>query len=125
MRVNYIGTTGIYNLHEACRSLVDAFGMNIFLVGSSLERADFRDVDVRCILPDEEFDRLFPGPLRATWLCARWSLLSVAISEWLSARTGLPIDFQFQRMTEANAEFPGRRSALYFSRVPYEQKTNA
>jgi hypothetical protein len=33
------------------------------------------------------------------------------VSEWAAARTGLPIDFQFQRASEAN-EFDGRRNGV-------------
>jgi len=80
-RANWIGAPEMFNLNMACRALVDAFGWNIFLVGSSLEHRDFRDVDVRCMLDDAEFDRLFPGPCAAqtTWLDARNALLSAAI----------------------------------------------
>jgi hypothetical protein len=35
-----------------------------------------------------------------------------AISLYLSQHSGLPVDFQFQRRTEANAEYDGNRSAL-------------
>ena len=34
--------------------------------------------------------------------------LNAAVSEWIGARTGLPIDFQIQRQTDANLEFKGR-----------------
>jgi hypothetical protein len=114
-RANWIGAPEMFNLNMACRSIVDAFGWHVYLVGSAMERRDHRDVDVRCILDDEEFDSLFPGPMarRSAWLDSKNSLLSSAISEWLSVRTGLKIDFQFQRSTEANAEYGGRpRSAL-------------
>jgi len=39
-------------------------------------------------------------------------LLNVAMSEWLEARTGLPIDFQFQQQTAANRDHTGRRNFL-------------
>jgi hypothetical protein len=64
------------------------------------------------ILPDDEYDHLFPGLKGNPQTNALWCLMCCAISEWLAARTGLPIDFQVQRMTEANREFPGRRNAL-------------
>lgn len=80
----------------------DEVGYGIFHVGSSLTRADWRDVDVRTMLQDEEFDRLFGGNR------LRLKFLNVTISEWLTARTGLPVDFQFQRASDANAEFGGR-----------------
>lgn len=111
-RANFIGAPEFFNLNHACQALTEAFGYNIYLVGSALERRDFRDVDVRCILDDEDFARLFPACGNAPQHCASWSLLSAAISEWLRARTGLPIDFQFQAQTKANAENDGPRSAL-------------
>lgn len=107
-----------FNLNRACAALVDAFGWNVYQVGSSLRGGPWRDVDVRCILDDEEFDRMFPGAFRVgdDWpRDARLALLNVVTSEWLSARTGLPVDFQFQRRTQANEKY-GRpdhqRSAL-------------
>lgn len=110
-RANWIGGAEYHNLTLACASLNDAFGHgSVFLVGSSIKRRDFRDVDVRVILTDEEFDQLFPG----LWseesfrpdLHGLWSLMCASISEWLKARTGLPIDFQVQRMTQANVDHP-------------------
>jgi hypothetical protein len=55
------------------------------------------------MLDDKEFDAIL-GKNKT-----RLRLLNASISEWLAARTGLNIDFQFQRTTEANAEFGGRR----------------
>ena len=115
-RANWIGAPQFFILNQACRPIVDAFGWHLYLVGSALTKRDYRDVDLRLILPDEDFDRLFPGihPVHraCAWLDARWSVLCVSISEWLTARTGLPIDFQIQRSTEANAEFRGPRNAV-------------
>jgi len=39
-------------LNLACRALAEAFGYYVFLVGSSLERRDYRGVDIRCILDE-------------------------------------------------------------------------
>lgn len=82
-----------------------------YLVGSCLDRPDYRDVDIRVILHDEHFDRLFPAerpqhPLR--------HLLEVAITDHYVKATGLRIDFQIQRMTEANQKHtqPGKRHPL-------------
>jgi len=88
--------------------------LGIFLVGSCLERSDFRDVDVRAMMDDAAFDRLFPGGESGTESDAFWSLLCESIGAYLARATGLPIDFQIQRMTEANAMHagPGRRNAL-------------
>lgn len=81
-----------------------------YLVGSCLERPDYRDVDVRVILFDERYDALFPErsphPLR--------HLVEVAVTDHYVRATGLRIDFQIQRMTDANKKYsgPGRRHPL-------------
>jgi hypothetical protein len=83
-----------------------AFGHTPYQVGSSLtEKAVYRDVDVRLILPDDEYDAKWDLPT------VRWmhEMAWTALGEKL---TRLPIDFQIQRETDANAEFEGPRSAL-------------
>ena len=87
------------NLDDACQLIRAAFGPP-YLVGSAESGEAYRDVDVRLILDDETFDAVCSRK-------ARWELLSLAIGEWLRARTGLPIDFQIQRQTEANAKHAG------------------
>jgi hypothetical protein len=112
-RVNFIGAPNFFNLNHACVMLREAFGTHSYLVGSALNRRDFRDVDVRCILPDDKYDAMFPGILRNQGLHPLWSLMCAAISEWLSSRTGLPIDFQIQRQSDCNEDYPHQpRSAL-------------
>ncbi len=110
----YLHVTHMYSLDQACRSFVDAFGWRVFLVGSALYRRDWHDVDVRCILDDEEYSRMFPGEEPAALVSRRprLALMNAALSEWLRARTGLPVDFQFQQQTAANSEFNGLRSSL-------------
>lgn len=90
----------------------DAFGATCYLVGSALQSKDWRDVDVRLILSDEEFERWFPGYDRVSQAHPTWSLLCDALSELARQMTGLPVDFQIQGQTEANAKYPGMRSAL-------------
>lgn len=111
-RANYVPAPHYYNLNQACSLLWRAFpqSVGVYLVGSSLVRRDFRDVDVRMMLPDEEYDRLFKDG--SDWTNAFWSLLCTSISLWLKQQTDLPIDFQIQRMTQANALHDGKRSAL-------------
>lgn len=117
-RANYVGAPHFYALNQACRVLVEAFGHCIYLVGSSIERRDYRDVDVRAILEDDQYARMFPNG--GGWTDAYWSIVVVSISHWLSKQTGLPIDFQIQQQTAANAEYPGasKRHALgiFFSK---------
>lgn len=95
----------MFNLNLACRPLWLA-GFNVYLVGSCLHRAGYRDVDLRSIVPDDDHYRMFGSNRMMP------HLFGVAISEWIASRTSLPIDFQFQRQTEANAEFDGERHAI-------------
>lgn len=95
----YITRAQLWALDEACKPICEAFGGPPYLVGSVTERPTFRDVDVRLILSDEEYDAL-PD--------ARWGLIGFVTSRHLAAVTGLPVDFQVQRQTEANAAYPGK-----------------
>lgn len=110
----YIGAPACFALEVACQYLMRAFPGDggCYLVGSALERADWRDVDVRLILPDDEYAALFPNAGNRSEFDPRWLLLTISISAWMSRETGLPIDFQFQQETAANATFTGRRAAL-------------
>lgn len=117
----YLGAPAIFALGIECNALVQAFCRDgaggCYLVGSVLERPDWRDVDIRLILPDDEFIALFPMRrallANASWeLDARWLLMTTAIAELLAKRTGLPIDFQFQPASFANARHDGSRHSL-------------
>lgn len=90
----------------------DDWGGGIYLVGSVLERPDWRDVDVRFIMSDNKFAELFPEAGNNWEFDARWLLLTVAISERLTRLTGLPIDFQFQPQSHANERHNKPRSAI-------------
>lgn len=109
-RMLHLTTFDQYHLAQAIRPLREAFGFgSTFLVGSVMQRRDFRDVDIRVILDDDEFDAVF-GTRKALW-----SVFCYAVTAWLRAETGLPIDFQVQRFTEANEQHSGQgypRSAL-------------
>lgn len=77
-----------------------------YLVGSCLKRPDYRDVDIRVVLADEHYDRLFgPPPIHRD---ALRHLIQAAISEHYVKATGLRIDFQIQRRTEANEQHRGK-----------------
>lgn len=109
----YIGAPACFLLEQACQILVDAFpDYGCYLVGSALERADWRDVDVRYILADEEFAKLFPNAGEHWEHDPRWLLMTTSIAAWMGKFTELPIDFQFQPQTHANARHKGIRSAL-------------
>ena len=84
----------------------DAWGHHAYLVGSATrKKVGWRDVDVRLILPDGEYEALFlhptvgqPQRFDYKWRahCLAWSLLGQEM-------TGLPVDFQIQHMSVANA----------------------
>lgn len=99
-RMSHLTTAEFALLNDACIPITEAFGSPPYLVGSVAERADYRDVDLRVILTDEDFDHWFDGRVML------WSLVCRAIGHYLRDATGLLIDFQIQRMTEANAKHP-------------------
>jgi len=112
-KASYVGAPAIFLLERECQHLNAAFGgYGVYLVGSSIERPDWRDVDLRMILEDEAFATLFPDAGDNWEFDPRWLFLTVAISRHLSAATGLPIDFQFQPQTHANKRHPKQRQAM-------------
>ncbi len=97
-------TTEQHVLHQWGRNLHNAFPHAWVLhVGSSLTRANYRDVDVRIVLEDDEYDALAE--------IADLRVLAVALSHWGQAFTRLPIDCQLQRMSE-NLKDDGIRNSI-------------
>ena len=82
----------------------DYFGHVPYHVGSSLKVKDWRDVDVRLIMPDDEFVQRF-GSIHASHVDPRFAAVTLAFSALGSQMTGLPIDFQIQSQTHANAKY--------------------
>lgn len=121
-KVCYVGAPAIFALELACQTVNDALRTEksigcCYLVGSSMERPDWRDVDVRYIMSDQEFSDMFPGVDLSTdsaiWeLNPRWLLFNTSICEWMRRQTGLPIDFQIQPQTFANERHDKMRSAI-------------
>lgn len=90
-----------------------AFGHPCYHVGSSLtKKTGWRDVDVRLILNDEEYERMELGDPARTHHNGKWVSLVLAYSALGKAMTGLPIDFQIQQQSYANKHYKGSRSAL-------------
>lgn len=107
-RANYVPAPAMFNLNACCRLINDALGnqFGCYLVGSSTRTRDYRDVDVRYIMEDAAFDRMFPGATPGPYLMQPlWALLCTSVSTWLRQQTGLPVDFQIQRQTQANEEY--------------------
>lgn len=106
-RLCWVPAPALFNLNMACALINESFdGYDCYLVGSALQKRDYRDVDVRLILRDEVWDRLFGSELPGRPdMNPLWSLMCSSISVWLQTQTGLPVDFQIQRATQANEEF--------------------
>lgn len=93
----------MFVLDLACQPLWQAFDGGVYHVGTSAERGEYRDVDVRLILEDDRYDQLAQTiGLQAVYF------LGLAIGQYLASMTGMPIDFQIQRTTEANARHGGK-----------------
>lgn len=110
-RANYLPRPCLFTLHHACVEIslaYDCFG--VYLVGSVIIKPDYRDVDIRCIMDDKHFDTVFPK--NADGVRPLWRLSCLALSLWLQKLTDLPIDFQFQKQSLANAKHRGERQAL-------------
>jgi len=109
-RANYLQVSEFYRLNVACRVINQSFGnYGCYLVGSVLKTDQFRDIDIRCVLADDNYDLLFNGDQHIDDggdIKERLSLINHTFSLYLSNVTGLKnIDFQFQRWTAASREF--------------------
>lgn len=111
-RANFLPSPHFLQLNQACLFVSQAFDSHPYLVGSCLVKRDYRDVDIRLILEDEKYDKMFGPKAECGYLNAYWSLLCTSISMYLSTASGLPIDFQIQRQTQANEKHSGQRHAL-------------
>lgn len=86
--------------------LYQAFGEHAYHVGSSVKQKDgWRDVDVRLMLADAIYDSMGLGDPKFPHNNARWVAFCLAFSALGKQMTGLPVDFQIQRLSDANAEF--------------------
>ena len=106
-RKSGLTTLELHRLDMACGPVWGAFS-DTYLVGTAEQGGPYRDVDVRTILDDAEFDRLFDGEGGQR----RWELICMSIGTLLAQQTGLPIDYQIQRQTEANAKHDGPRNPI-------------
>lgn len=107
-KISWLDTASFTRLNHACRIVTESLGHAPYLVGSAVDMEKegvYRDVDVRSILTDEEFDHLFPKE-------SVWSLFCLGVATYLQAVSGLPVDFQVQRQSEANAKYGGPRNPI-------------
>ena len=98
-------------LHKFGVIIRDYFGHVPYHVGSSLTTKAWRDVDVRLILPDDEFEALF-GIHQSAEVNPKLAAITLAFAALGKEMTGLPVDFQIQPQTWANEKYPHSRSAL-------------
>jgi hypothetical protein len=87
----------MFLLDLACKPIWETYGGEVYLVGTANERGEYRDVDVRLILADKRYDRL-----RKAIGLDGIALMGLTTGQYLASLTGMPIDFQVQRRTEAN-----------------------
>lgn len=97
----HVGQPGLGLLNIQCHLLAQAFGP-CFLVGECLDRRDYRHVDVRMILPNDQFAMLFDGQE------LRLALVGAGLTRLLSDASGLPVDFQIQSQAWSDARFADR-----------------
>lgn len=100
----YVGVPEVFSLGHCCQFICKAFGeYTCYLVGSATARPDFRDVDVVLIISDEKWKALF-GSTDNGEVLPFWSLMMTSLSEYISKRSGLKIDFKVQSMSQANGK---------------------
>lgn len=110
-----VGMPAALWLDEFGSQVWSAFGAPPYLVGSALRgERDYHDVDVRLILSDEDYAAQGYGKPDECHQNGKWVATCLAFSLLGQHMTGLPIDFQIQQQTDANAKHDGPRSALGF-----------
>jgi len=110
---SYLTPHQMRRLDAACIPAVRALGFGtVVLVGSVLTHPDYRDVDVRAVIADEDFDRMFPGVKvhkdGAAHYSQLWAWICMSVSGEISQASGMNVDFQIQRRTEASKTEGGR-----------------
>lgn len=92
-----IGSPACLLLDHWARMLREVFGVEAYHVGSSATSKTWRDVDVRVILEDDDYEAWFgAGSIGRGSINPKWSAICTAFSLWGREVTGLPIDFQVQ-----------------------------
>lgn len=108
-----VGMPAMLHLDQFGSQIWSAFGQPAYLVGSALRGKGWRDVDVRLILSDEEYEAMDLGDPKDPHRNDKWVALVMAFSALGKQMTGLPIDFQIQQRTWANTQYVNQdRNAL-------------
>lgn len=93
----------MFLLDLACKPIWETYDGDLYLVGTANERGEYRDVDVRLILADKKYDRL-----RKAIGLDGIALMGLTTGQYIASLTGMPVDFQVQRRTEANDKHPNK-----------------
>lgn len=105
-----VGMPAYLYLQEFGSQIWSVFGSCPYIVGSCLYKKVWRDVDIRMILDDDDFEIWgFGKPASEN---GKRTALEMAFAELGKRMTGLPIDFQIQQQTWANEKYQGPRSAI-------------
>lgn len=113
-RYNYLSVTELPILRAWGWEVSLMFGAMPYQVGSSLQHKDYRDVDIRVMLDDERYN-----DLAATGVDLYY--LNLSVSLWGQKVTSLPIDFQVQRITEANSDYNFPRNPCGINPKAFQQ----
>ena len=109
-RATYLSWTDVVELNRFGRYVREAFDgddfLGVFLVGSALRHADYRDVDVRMIVTDEGFVERFGPQTRPRFENAKWNAHCIAWTHFGQSITRLTIDFQIDPISYANDLYP-------------------
>ncbi|MFA5355293.1 MAG: hypothetical protein WC302_00945 [Candidatus Paceibacterota bacterium] len=97
-----VGMPAALWLDEFGSQVWNAFGQPCYLVGSALTHKTYRDVDVRLLLDDGEWEKQGFGDPRRIHSNGKWVSLCLAYSALGKQMTGLNIDFQIQKASDAN-----------------------
>ena len=99
-RSTYLGPADVRLLDDWGKALRQTFptAFGAYLVGSAMTRADYRDIDVRIIMPDADH--------KALGEFLNYRRLNLMLTLWGQRVTGLPIDCQVQSQTLANTKYP-------------------
>lgn len=112
-RATYLQLTDLRLLESWGQDVCSMFrGEMPYLVGSSMTRPDYRDVDVRMLLPDHQHAKLKKR--------VNLQQLGLTVSLWGQRVTGLPIDFQVQQRTAANEKYDAPRRPLAMPHEEYD-----
>ncbi len=105
---HYLGVTQFIELRFAGAIVKGTFDVSygMFLVGSAMTSKAWRDVDVRHIIADDEFERRFGEFVEPYEQNHFLRAFNLGVSAWMSAASKLPVDYQVQPITKANELYP-------------------